>query len=173
MFIKQEGEVLRLFYTDGSWNPNTGKCRWSVAQVAIENGKEVVKAQVDGDVPNGKSANAAELMAIKVALQMATRGDKIVSDSAYAVSSLTKWAEGWQRNRWMRREKKQMVPIKNKELIAESYALYCSTNVDIVWEGRGQTVGNTIADHSAKFGSIQCPHCNMNVFEQADKGARQ
>lgn len=162
---------MRVFYTDGSWNPNTGKCRWSVAQVVKEKGKEVIKAQVDGDVPNGKSANAAELMAIKVALQMASKGDKIVSDSAYAVSSLTKWAEGWQKNRWMRREKKQMVPIKNKDIIVESYNLYCATDVEIVWEGRGQTSGNVIADHSAKFGAIQCPHCKKNVFEQTTKGA--
>lgn len=139
-----------------------------MAQVANERGKEVIKSQLDGDVPNGKSANAAELMAIKVALEMAIKGDKIVSDSAYAVSCLTKWAEGWQKNRWMRKEKRKMVPIKNKELIVYSYNLYCAKQVEIVWEGRGQTAGNLIADHSAKFGPIQCPHCNMNIFEPAN-----
>jgi len=157
---------MRIFYTDGSWNPNTGKCRWSVTEVVTENKTEVVKSQVDGDVPNGKTANAAELMAINVALRMATNGDKVVSDSSYAVSCLTKWAEGWEKNGWMRKERKRMVQIKNREVIIDSYNLYRSKDVEVAWQRRGQSVGNVIADHSAKFGAIQCPHCGMNIFEQ-------
>ena len=51
---------------------------------------------------------------------------KIYSDSEYTINCIVKWAKMWQFNGWNRKDKskKNMVPIKNKELVIELYNLY-------------------------------------------------
>ena len=50
----------------------------------------------------------------------------IYSDSQYTINSIVKWAKLWEFNDWNRKDKskKNMIPIKNKELIIELYKLY-------------------------------------------------
>ncbi len=43
----------------------------------------------------------------------------LYSDSKYVLQGLESWMHGWKRNGWMRREGKQLKPVKNVELWKE------------------------------------------------------
>lgn len=117
-------EVRRAFtggpqdgvFTDGSCQGNPGPGGWGA--VWVENGDIV--AEKFGFDPSTTN-NRMELTAIVQGLRMLPEDASIdlYSDSRLAVDTLTKWAAGWEKRGWRRKEGE----VKNLELVKEAWAL--------------------------------------------------
>lgn len=120
------------------------------------------------------SNNVAELLAILIAikilvsLQIKNNISKIIvifSDSEYSINCITKWAIGWQKNGWIKKNKQ---PIKNIQIIKKIVELTTKYRIKfvhvnshmpepipkyspkwLIWEG------NDRADKLANKGALQ------------------
>ena len=92
---------------------------------------------------NGKTSNnICELEAVRRAINIIIKkefksNDKILicSDSAYVIDCITKWSNTWEKNGWMRRNKRgKKVPVKNVELIKKlrNYIINILFNLNIL-----------------------------------------
>src|SRR5690606_29411009 len=76
--------------------------------------------------------NRMELTAMIEGLSMLAPEDTdtVYSDSSLVVNTLTKWAEGWEKRGWKRKEG----PVKNLDLVQRAYELAKERpNVRIEW----------------------------------------
>lgn len=136
---------MRIFWTDGSAEPNPGPGGWAVIEQMDDAGNEGKPVALGGELDTTNIR--MEGSALKVAMELA-EGEpcEIHTDSEFWVNVLTKWAPGWKANGW----KKKTGPIKNLELVQELYGLYCAGNVTLVWvRGHVGTDLNEMADEWA------------------------
>ena len=127
---------MRIFWTDGSAEPNPGVGGYAV----IENGQPVALGREE------KSTNIRmEAFAIKAALELADGEEcEVRTDSEFWVNVLTKWAPAWEANGW---RKKSRGEIANLELVQEVYKLFKKSRVKLVWvRGHVGTDNNEVAD---------------------------
>ncbi len=103
-------------FTDGSCSGNPGPGGWGV--VYVDDGH--VLAQEHG-VESHTTNNRMEFTAIIHGLRMLGPAEAIDlhTDSMLAVNTLTKWAAGWERNGWRRKDGE----VKNLDLVREAYDL--------------------------------------------------
>lgn len=103
-------------FTDGSCSGNPGPGGWGV--VYVIDGK--ILAESHGSDP-ATTNNRMELRAMIEGLKMLGPDEAmdVYSDSQLVVNTLTKWAAGWARNGWRRRDGE----VKNLELVREAYEL--------------------------------------------------
>ena len=103
-------------FTDGSCAGNPGPGGWGV--VHVKNG-EVLK-QLHGADPDTTN-NRMELTAMISGLELLAAGDnaEVYTDSQLVVNTLTKWAAGWEKLGWKRKEGE----VKNLELVQRAYFL--------------------------------------------------
>lgn len=136
-------------YCDGGCN-DTGA---GTGVVVFINDKKPIK-YYGGFNPLGTN-NTAELTGIKIAILKAIElwkdGDstvQIMSDSRYAIDSVTNWAYSWKRHGWRGRKG----AIKNIELIREIHEIYHKNKsiLKISWvKGHSNILGNELADEMA------------------------
>lgn len=103
-------------FTDGSCQGNPGPGGWGA--VWVENGDIVgEKFGYDPSTTN----NRMELTAIIAALEMLPTDAEIdlYTDSRLAVDTLTKWAAGWEKKGWKRKDGE----VKNLELVKRAFQL--------------------------------------------------
>ena len=123
-------EQIDIFYTDGSFSKNTEAAAYACCKLLNEDvngliddftGRKFKFDAFSGKIENGTN-NIGELTAIKVATQ--NFGDKkyqlVISDSIYGIKSYREYIHTWKKNGYKAYNKK---PIKNKELITETYEL--------------------------------------------------
>ncbi len=117
VLARHEGGPTSGVFTDGSAKPNPGQGGWGV--VWVEDG-EVVD-QRHGHVAKTTN-NRMELTALIEAYRMLPDDTEVVvaTDSRLCVDTITKWAPGWERKGW----KKKDGEIKNLELVQELLALH-------------------------------------------------
>ena len=103
-------------FTDGSCSGNPGPGGWGA--VFVRN-NEIVDEQSGSDPAT--TNNRMELQAMIAGLSMIPEGETMVvyTDSNLVVNTLTKWAAGWERAGWKRKDGE----VKNLELVKEAYAL--------------------------------------------------
>jgi len=103
-------------FTDGSCSGNPGPGGWGAVRVV--DGQIV--AERFGHDP-ATTNNRMELTAMIAGLEMLDAGDTatVHSDSSLVVNTLTKWAAGWEKRGWKRKEGE----VKNLELVQRAYAL--------------------------------------------------
>ena len=103
-------------FTDGSCAGNPGPGGWGAVWVA--NGEII--AERHGHEP-ATTNNRMEFSAMIAGLEMLEPGDAadVYSDSLLVVNTLTKWAAGWQKRGWARKEG----PVKNLDLVQRAFAL--------------------------------------------------
>jgi ribonuclease HI len=117
-------EVLRRYtggpqtgvFTDGSCSGNPGPGGWGAVHVV--DGKIVAERYgQEAQTTN----NRMELTAMIAGLEMLEPDEEadVYSDSQLVVNTLTKWAAGWEKAGWKRREG----PVKNLDLVQRAYAL--------------------------------------------------
>ncbi len=115
-------EVLKRFsggptdgvFTDGSCQGNPGAGGWGA--VWVENNDIVAeKYGYEDDTTN----NRMEFTAIIAALEMLPEDARttVYTDSNLVVNTLTKWAEGWEKRGWKRKDGE----VKNLELVKRAY----------------------------------------------------
>ncbi|MBQ8156747.1 ribonuclease HI [Candidatus Saccharibacteria bacterium] len=136
---------MKIFWTDGSAEPNPGLGGWAVIEQADNGGAEGVPVAL-GSEPETTNIRM-EGSALKAAMELAGGEPcEIHTDSEFWVNVLTKWAPNWKANGW----KKKTGPIKNLELVQELYGLYSAGNVNLAWvRGHVGTELNEMADEWA------------------------
>lgn len=133
-----------VVYTDGSNSLKTGYCGWAVIAFWKDN---VTKA-----CGWGKGSNAySELYAIIYALRKLPKQVPvtIVSDSEYAINSLTLHRAKWEKNGYIN---SYGLEVKFKDLIIEGHKL-CDLFSDITFhhvKSHTGVTGNELADRLAK-----------------------
>lgn len=131
---------MKIFYTDGSAEPNPGPGGWAVIDADT---KQPILTGSNPQTTNIRMEGTAILNAIKSA---SNEPCEIHTDSEFWVNVLTKWAPTWQKNGW----RKKSGEIKNLELVQELYELYQKSDVKLVWvKGHAGTELNELADFYA------------------------
>lgn len=129
---------MKKLWTDGSTCPNPGAGGFAV----LENGKPVALGG-EPETTNIRMEGMAMIAAIEYA---AGEPCEIWSDSEFWKNVLEKWAPGWARNGW----RKKNGEIKNLDLVQKLYHLYTTNPVEIKWvRGHVGTVENELADEWA------------------------
>ena len=132
---------MKIFWTDGSADPNPGPGGWAVIDAATI---QPVLSGSDKDTTNIRMEGTAILNAIKLA---ADEPVEIHTDSEFWINVLERWAPTWEKNGW----KKKSGPIKNLDLVQELYNIYTKSRVKLVWEkAHVGTELNELADLTAK-----------------------
>ena len=132
---------MRIFWTDGSADPNPGPGGWAVIDAAT---KQPVLSGNDKATTNIRMEGTAILNAIKLADKEPV---EIHTDSEFWINVLERWAPTWEKNGW----KKKSGPIKNLDLVQELYNIYTASNVKLIWEkAHVGTELNELADLTAK-----------------------
>ena len=103
-------------FTDGAANPNPGPGGWGAVYVV----DGVISGEGHGHEPHTTN-NRMELAALLAGIRMVPAGTPatIFTDSELCVNTFTKWAKGWEKRGWRRKEGE----IKNLELVREIYLL--------------------------------------------------
>ena len=132
---------MKIFWTDGSADPNPGPGGWAVIDAGT---KRPIKTGSEKHTTNIRMEATAILNAIKLA---DAEPVEIHTDSEFWINVLTKWAPTWEKNNW----KKKRGEIKNLDLVQELYNLYTTHEVKLVWEkAHVGTELNELADLAAK-----------------------
>ena len=136
---------MKIFWTDGSAEPNPGAGGWAVIEQTDAGGAEGKPVALGGE-PDTTNIRM-EGSALKAAIELAGgEACEIHTDSEFWVNVLTKWAPKWEANGW----KKKTGPIKNLELVQELYKLYRDADVELIWvRGHEGTALNEMADEWA------------------------
>lgn len=103
-------------FTDGSCYGNPGPGGWGL--VYVRDGEIVAERHgADAQTTN----NRMEFTALIEALRLLAPDDAVdvYTDSRLVVDTVTKWAAGWERRGWRRRDGE----VKNLELVQEAYRL--------------------------------------------------
>jgi ribonuclease HI len=139
-----------VIFCDGACEPNPGKAG---SGMAVYRAGQLAELWYGAYNPAGTN-NTAELDALLQALMLARTeitADKTVqvrSDSSYGLNAVTKWAAGWEKRGWRKKEGE----IKNLEVIQELYALYQEIEDEVVLLHVSAHVGiegNELADRMA------------------------
>ncbi|MDO4508093.1 MAG: ribonuclease H [Candidatus Saccharibacteria bacterium] len=131
---------MKILWTDGSAVPNPGVGGFAVIEEkAGEKPRAVVLGREENST-NIRMEGKAMIAAIKYAGE---EGCEIHSDSEFWINVLTKWAPGWERRGWRKRDGE----IKNLDIVKELYGLYKGGKVRLVWvRGHAGTELNEMAD---------------------------
>lgn len=125
--------------------------------------RAVAMSDVDNVAVNRPTNQRAELAAIKHALrdikssQNSGKKDSftIVSDSQYAIKSVTEWNKNWQKNGW---KNSQNQPVANRDLIEDCTKLLDDVKGSVSFrhvKGHNGDPGNEAADRLANFGAYK------------------
>ena len=134
---------MKIFYTDGSAEPNPGPGGWAVIDAAS---KSPVRTGQNPKTTNIRMEGTAIREAIKFAMELGEPVE-IHTDSKFWINVLTKWAPTWSANGWHKKNN----PIKNLDLVKKLYKLYTTYDVKLVWvKGHAGLELNELADHFAK-----------------------
>lgn len=142
--MSPKDQDFRLFWTDGSANPNPGKGGFAVLEKIGGRAVPVVM---------GKCAHTTSVRMEGKALIECLRYAKgarckIYTDSKFWINVLKKWAPTWERYGW---QKVTPGPIKNLDLVKELYRLFKASNAKIYWvKGHAGSRFNNLADKFAK-----------------------
>jgi ribonuclease HI len=134
------------YYTDGSCEPNPGAGGFAVIRDMKPHilGKEAESTNIRME---GKALIAALTDA-------AGQPCEIHTDSEFWINVITKWAPGWQRNGW----KKKNGDIRNLDIVQAVYLLYQDSQAKLVWvRGHNKNPGNELADvwaNKARAGAV-------------------
>ncbi len=103
-------------FTDGSCSGNPGPGGWGAVRVAAGE----ILAERYGSEPHTTN-NRMELTALIEGLSLLGADEQadLYTDSRLIVDTVTRWAAGWERRGWRRRDG----PVKNLELVQRAYRL--------------------------------------------------
>ena len=130
---------MKTLWTDGSAEPNPGAGGFAVIEVVDGEARPVMMGAEEYST-NIRMEGRALIAAMEYAGE---EGCEIYTDSEFWVNVLTKWAPGWEKTNW----KKKNGPIKNQDLVVKIWDLYQRYPVKINWvRGHAGTKYNEMAD---------------------------
>ena len=139
-----------VIFCDGACEPNPGKAG---SGMAVYRSGQLAGLWYGAYNPAGTN-NTAELNALLQALMLAKseidagKTVQVRSDSSYGLNAVTKWAGGWKKRGWRKKDGE----IKNLEIIQELHALYQEIEDEVTLLHVSAHVGiegNELADRMA------------------------
>lgn len=122
----REGPQTGIF-TDGGARPNPGPGGWGMVYV-IDGVVQTQRHGRDPDTTNNRMELTALIEAYSILPPDAALD--IYSDSELCVNTINKWASGWEKRGWKRKDG----PIKNLDLVQRLYALHKEhPQVELKW----------------------------------------
>lgn len=136
-------EKQRLFWTDGSADPNPGEGGFAVME-RIDGRAVPVALGYCEHTTNVRMEGRAIIEAMKLAKG---KPCKINTDSKFWINVLKKWAPMWELRDWT---KSTPGEIKNLDLVKEAHLLYQYGKVTLHWtKGHSASFYNQLADRWA------------------------
>jgi ribonuclease HI len=116
-------------FTDGACSGNPGPGGWAYILRDLRTGVETRGAEGAPDTTN----NRMELQSVLSGLERTPHGAavRLVTDSQYVAKGITEWMPGWKARGWMRKEGKQLKPVKNVEMWRRLDALLAERSVAV------------------------------------------
>ena len=114
-------------YTDGGCRGNPGLGAW--ASILISE-KHSLRLEI-GESEELTTNNKMEMKAVIKALERLKKSHniKVYSDSAYLVNGMNEWIYSWQKNNWIKSDKK---PVENKEYWIKLIELSKKHNIEFI-----------------------------------------
>lgn len=118
-------------FTDGACSGNPGPGGWAYLLRDTQTGKQTRGAGAERDTTN----NRMELLSVIRGLESLAEpaAVKLVTDSSYVSQGISEWMAGWKARGWMRREGRQLKPVKNVELWRRLDELVQRHRVTCMW----------------------------------------
>ena len=116
-----------IIYTDGGCRGNPGLGAW--ASILISE-KHASRLEI-GESEEMTTNNKMEMKAVIKALERLKKSHniKVYSDSAYLVNGMNEWIYSWQKNNWIKSDKK---PVENKEYWIKLIELSKKHNIEFI-----------------------------------------
>jgi ribonuclease HI len=134
------------YYTDGSCEPNPGAGGYAVIRD--------MKPHLLGSEAESTNIRMEGKALIAALTDAAGQPCEIHTDSEFWINVITKWAPGWQRNGW----KKKNGDIRNLDIVQAVFLLYQDSQAKLVWvRGHNKNPGNELADvwaNKARAGAV-------------------
>ena len=131
-----------IIYTDGGCRGNPGLGAW--ASILISE-KHSLRLEI-GESEEMTTNNKMEMKAVIKALERLKKSHniKVYSDSAYLVNGMNEWIYSWQKNNWIKSDKK---PVENKEYWIKLIELSKKHNIEFIKvKGHSNNKENNRAD---------------------------
>jgi ribonuclease HI len=157
--MPHDTETITIF-CDGASKGNPGPGGWG-ALVATHS--QIVEL---GGHSVHTTNNKMELTAAAEALARASKfsGKHIVvhTDSSYVINGITKWVEGWKKNGWKTKNKKEVL---NKDLWMQLDAAVQSSGANITWKYVGGHVGVAGNERVDTIASDFAEHKKVTLYD--------
>ena len=131
-----------IIYTDGGCRGNPGLGAWAAILISE---KHNLRLEI-GESENNTTNNKMEMKAVIKALERLKNSHniKVYSDSAYLVNGMNEWIYSWQKNNWIKSDKK---PVENKEYWIKLIELSKKHNIKFIKvKGHSDNKENNRAD---------------------------
>ena len=129
-------------YTDGGCRGNPGLGAWAAILISE---KHALRLEI-GESEENTTNNKMEMKAVIKALERLKKSHniKVYSDSAYLVNGMNEWIYSWQKNNWIKSDKK---PVENKEYWIKLIELSKKHNMEFIKvKGHSDNKENNRAD---------------------------
>lgn len=147
-----------IIYTDGGCRGNPGLGAW--ASILISE-KHSLRLEI-GESEEMTTNNKMEMKAVIKALERLKKSHniKVYSDSAYLVNGMNEWIYSWQKNNWIKSDKK---PVENKEYWIKLIELSKKHNIEFIKvkghsgnkeNNRADEIVNILMDEHESAGNI-------------------
>jgi ribonuclease HI len=154
-------------YCDGGCEPNPGEAGTGIV---VYRDKKVAELWYGLYTPKGTN-NTAELLGLHHSLMMAEqelqqgRSVSIHCDSQYAINCISVWAPSWQKNGWVKKDKK---PVLNLNIIQPAFELYTKIGKLLTIKyvkGHAGIEGNELADRMTTL-AIQQQETDLSLLSR-------
>lgn len=147
-----------IIYTDGGCRGNPGIGAWGAILLSEKHNLRLEIGESEEHTTNNKMEMLAAIKALERLKH--SHNIKLYSDSAYLVNGMNSWIYSWQKNNWIKSDKK---PVENKDYWLKLIELSKKHSIEFIKvkghssnkeNNRADEIVNILMDEHIKNGSI-------------------
>ncbi|ADK32098.1 ribonuclease HI [Brachyspira pilosicoli] len=147
-----------IIYTDGGCRGNPGIGAWGAILLSEKHNLRLEIGESEEHTTNNKMEMQAAIKALERLKH--SHNIKLYSDSAYLVNGMNSWIYSWQKNNWIKSDKK---PVENKDYWLKLIELSKKHSIEFIKvkghssnkeNNRADEIVNILMDEHIKNGSI-------------------
>lgn len=147
-----------IIYTDGGCRRNPGIGAWGAILLSEKHNLRLEIGESEEHTTNNKMEMQAAIKALERLKH--SHNIKLYSDSAYLVNGMNSWIYSWQKNNWIKSDKK---PVENKDYWLKLIELSKKHSIEFIKvkghssnkeNNRADEIVNILMDEHIKNGSI-------------------
>lgn len=136
-----------VIYTDGGCRGNPGLGAWAAILISEKHNLRLEIGESESYTTNNKMEMKAAIKALERLKN--SHNIKLYSDSAYLIKGMNEWIYSWQKNNWIKSDKK---PVENKEYWLKLIELSKKHNIEFIKvKGHSDNIENNRADEIANL----------------------